>query len=174
MCMMCDGASIDEVRFRVHGCIERYGWYIQGVEAGDEGSEWIYTVGLSAGFDHPELVVVGLDFFEGGALLNALAEEIGHGGTFEAGEEIGMFDRVAELVEVDPRQFEHGTFATWCDYYACLGPPLPRAHALQIWLPDVDALRLDTPANVLGASGPNRAARRRRRRPRPGRQRHRR
>ncbi len=147
----------------------QHGWYIQAVAACNEGAGWAYTVGLSAGFDHPELVVVGLDFFEGGSLLNALAEEVGHGGTFVAGEHINVLEDDAELVEVDPRQFEHGAFATWSDYYACLGPPFPQAHALQVWLPEVDSLRLDTASNVLGARGPNRAARRRRRRRSSGR-----
>ncbi|HUQ63998.1 MAG TPA: DUF4262 domain-containing protein [Acidimicrobiales bacterium] len=171
---MCDGASIDEVRFRVHGCITQYGWYIQAVEAGNDGTDWAYTVGLSAGFDHPELVVVGLDFLKGGSLLNALAEEVGHGDMFVAGEQLRVLGDVAEPVEVNSRQFEHGTFATWSDYYSCLGPPLPRAHALQVWLPEVDPLRLDTASNVLGASGPNRAARRRRQRRKPSGRRYRR
>lgn len=57
MCIMCDGASLDEVRFGIHGIIDRYGWYIQGVEAPPGGRSWAYTIGLSAAFDHPELII---------------------------------------------------------------------------------------------------------------------
>ena len=61
MCIMCDGASRDEVLFSLHGRVQRNGWALQIVAStGPPGLGWVYTIGLAA-FDHPELVVVGLE-----------------------------------------------------------------------------------------------------------------
>lgn len=32
MCMMCEGADLDDVRWHVHGLIERCGWAVVPVE----------------------------------------------------------------------------------------------------------------------------------------------
>lgn len=60
MCMMCDGATPDEMRFMVYGHIEKYGWHIVYVENQKRSASWAYTIGLSSRFGHPELAVVGV------------------------------------------------------------------------------------------------------------------
>jgi hypothetical protein len=57
---MCEGATLDECRFAIHGIIDRYGWFIQYVEVDPITRAWAYTIGLSAGFEHPELIIAGV------------------------------------------------------------------------------------------------------------------
>jgi hypothetical protein len=40
MCMMCDGATLDECRLEVHRCITTYGWFVQAIEAGAHNPDW--------------------------------------------------------------------------------------------------------------------------------------
>ena len=60
MCIMFEGASLDEARFNIHRIIDRYGWFIQYVEGAPVTRAWAYTIGLSAGFEHPELIITGV------------------------------------------------------------------------------------------------------------------
>ena len=136
MCIMCDGASLDECRFNIHGIIDRYGWFIQYVEVNPVNKAWAYTIGLTAGFDHPELIVTGVDMETAGRTLNGIGEMI------RAGERFTPDDCLVDptgghthLSEVHPRHFERGVFAVWTDYYDCLGPPHPNAEALEVVLP---------------------------------------
>ncbi|MBA2427455.1 MAG: DUF4262 domain-containing protein [Actinobacteria bacterium] len=76
MCMMCEGASLDDVRFHIHGLIEGSGWAVIPVEGNTPYRSWAYTVGLVQTFDHPELVVVGLDPLAAGRLLNSIGDAI--------------------------------------------------------------------------------------------------
>lgn len=166
--MMCDGASRDEVRFHLHGKISRHGWAIFAVEnAGTLG--WVYTIGLVAGFNHPELVVVGQEPALAGTVLNHLGERV------RQGERLDVVDRTAldpqpevGLTHVHPAQIEHGLLNAWLDYYGALGPPHPEPQALQVVLPDGRYCHqhqqmqplLDGPTDVLSIRPPNRAARR--------------
>ncbi|MGH9187288.1 MAG: DUF4262 domain-containing protein [Acidimicrobiales bacterium] len=168
MCMMCEGASPDEVLFHVHGVIEREGWAITPIDAGPDGASWAYTIGLSAGFGHPELVIVGLDLDEAGILLQTLAERIRDGEQFGP-ESWGIDVRGLDVgfVAVHPEQFRHGLFNVWLNYYDGLGPPYPELSALQVVLPtelccgEHGAWQpcLDRP-EPLPSRRPNRAARR--------------
>jgi hypothetical protein len=163
--MMCEGASLDEVRFFIHSSVIRHGWFVQGVEGKrPDGIPWAYTIGLSENFDHPELVLAGTEDWEQTArILNGMADHIRRGCPLTAGQRFAMPDETwAELVAVHFAQFDHGVFNSWTDYYRCIGPPYPQAHALQVWMPDGDMVRLDTARDVLGAAPPNRVARRQR------------
>ena len=70
---MCDGASPDEVLLATHAGVVRCGWAIQGVVGHDPHEvDWLYSVGLSEGFGHPELVVVGVKIPEPAQAVNEL------------------------------------------------------------------------------------------------------
>jgi hypothetical protein len=73
MCIMCEGATLDECRFSIHGIIDRYGWFIQYVEVEPITLAWAYTIGLSARFGHPELVIVGVTPDTAARILNGSA-----------------------------------------------------------------------------------------------------
>lgn len=61
MCMMCNGASLDDVRFHIHSLIKRVGWAVVPVQGDRPSTSWAYTIGLTTRFDHPELAVVGCE-----------------------------------------------------------------------------------------------------------------
>lgn len=151
MCMMCDGASLDELHFNVHGSIARHGWSNMAVEAAGDHPSWAYTIGLSAGFDHPELVVFGLSHLASNRLLNAIGEDVRHGEYFLAGDVLDFPDgSEAELLAVHPAHFGRDVFGEWLNYYHALGPPLPHHWALQLWQPEVCDVRLDRPEEPPG------------------------
>jgi hypothetical protein len=159
MCIMCEGASHDEVLFDIHGAIERHGVFIQGVQAKPVERAWAYTIGLSDGFDHPEFVVVGRSLDEAAVILNGLSRTVMAGtDRYRAGETTNLpHKRTGELVEVRQQHFHRGLLAMWDSYYRGLGRRVSR-RALQIV--DVDTrycrchqparLRLDDPSVRLG------------------------
>jgi len=135
---MCDeGATLDEVRFAIHGIIARHGWFIQYVEASTVARSWAYTVGLSAGFGHPELIVVGVTATKAARVLNRLGDMVRDGDKLGPG--VGLVDtnrKHTHFSVVHPTHFQRGVFAAWTDYYGCLGPPYPAAAALEVVLPN--------------------------------------
>ena len=42
MCMLCDGASRDEVMFDVHTRVLTFGWALEAVGGDGERADWIY------------------------------------------------------------------------------------------------------------------------------------
>ncbi|MCA1704589.1 MAG: DUF4262 domain-containing protein, partial [Actinobacteria bacterium] len=137
MCIMCDGgATLDEARFNIHGIIDSFGWFIQYVEVAPVSRAWAYTVGLSAGFAHPELIITGVRAQTAARVLNQIGEMIRSGGAFTAGDCLtDAGGKHIHLSVVHPEHFDRGLFAVWSDYYDCLGPPYPEAVALEIVLP---------------------------------------
>jgi hypothetical protein len=139
MCIMCEGADRDEFLFDLHHRVFRHGWALQGVTgSGPPGLDWVYSVGLAGGFDHPELVVLG-DVGTGGAVINQLGERVRDGQTFEAGDEVAVSVGDVGLVEVHPDHLTNGLIATWVDYYGSIGPPFPPVGLLQVVLPDAES-----------------------------------
>lgn len=158
---MCEGASLDEMRFALHGTIERYGWSIQYV--GDEpvSRAWAYTVGLTAGFDHPELVVVGLEPELAAGLLNELGGMIRTGTRFELGHLIIDGDgNHIHLSRVHPAHWVRGVFASWVDYYGALGGKRPEPKALEV-VPPGRTPKLDRASSPIGGPPRRRTNRRR-------------
>jgi len=160
MCMMCDGASPEEVDQWMEATIARAGWAVTGVED-DHVVDWAYTVGLVDGFNHPELIVVGM----GPGALRTL-DEIGE--RVRAGERFGPMS-VVEIGEhlfpfgpVDPGQFDTEVFNGWTSYYGNHMREYVPPVALQVFPPrclverggDPARWSLDTPAEVLGVAQP--------------------
>lgn len=178
MCVICDGATEDELLFDLHGKIERYGWTGVAVEAGHDNPGWAYTIGLSDHFEHPELVVVGLPPPDAYWMLGHVARYVRDGGCVEVGERILLARAGIDVVvgDVHPDQWdEHDTFNQWLNYYGALGPPYPEERALQLILPTGRRGRrphlaqplLSEPHDVIHQPRPDRAARRARLRARP-------
>lgn len=161
MCMMCDGYTWEEVQQWYADAIAVHGWAVIGVE--DEHlTGWAYTVGLVDGFDHPELIVVGMGFKGAKRLLNDLGHQILNGKRFtiESVAEVG--DHLFTFGPVDEEQFEHETFNGWTGFYEdWKGEYVPRV-ALQVFPPQCLVWRggdparwsLDTADEVLGARWP--------------------
>jgi hypothetical protein len=179
MCVICDGATPDEFLFDLHGKIERYGWTCVAVEAGHDNPSWAYTIGLSDRFDHPELVMVGLPPPDAYWVLGQVARHVRDGAGVEVGERILVPRAGIDVLvgDVDPDQWELGTFNQWLNYYGALGPPYPEQRAVQLILPagrrgprpHLAQPLLSEPHDVLHERRPDRGERRARRRPVPGR-----
>lgn len=137
--MMCNGATLDEFLFHIHGLIDRFGWAV--VPVGDGSSRaWAYTIGLVE-VNHPELVVMGMPRERAGTLLNCLATLIRDGSEFLDGEQVAVGTEHYRIAPVPDRHFENDTFAMWINYYGALGPPHPKLRALEV-VPQGESRRL--------------------------------
>lgn len=148
MCMVCEGADDDDIRFAIHGSILRFGWHVTAVVADRVSRSWAYTIGI-VGFGHPEFAVVGLEAEEACGLVNALGESVRAGRRFQPSETVAVFGKRYRIGEVDPYHFKAGTFVDWDDYYWALGPPYPEAQALEV-IPEGADARLAFPADLHG------------------------
>src|SRR4051794_10933732 len=118
MCMICDGASHDEVLFYVHGLIENHGWAITPIGDDPPGRSWVYTIGLAAAFDHPELVLVDIEIATATAVLDELGERIRAGERLVDVDAVVLDDgRHVRLVDVDQTHIDAGLLNLWFDYY---------------------------------------------------------
>jgi hypothetical protein len=136
MCVICDGESFNDVANRWLAAIAKVGWALVGVEPGERVVPWAYTLGLSPSFDHPELVVVGMDAADSSRLLNTLAHAVAEGERFAEGETAEIGGHPFSLGWVHPRQFEHGAFAMWTNVVEPAFDPKPARLALQVFPPE--------------------------------------
>lgn len=135
MCIMCDGASHDDLLFALHGHVLRRGWALQAVMGpSPERPGFVYSIGLTAGFDHPELVVVGFDTGLGGSVINEVGEMIRSGRRFAVGEVAQLTGGTVTFGAVHPVHLERGLVASWVRYYGSLGQ-IPPLDVLQVILP---------------------------------------
>jgi hypothetical protein len=170
MCIMCDGASRDEVLFDVHAKVLRHGWALQAVGGEDRRADWIYTVGLSSRYAHPELVIVGGLLDDAASSLNELGELVRGGRRFEAGDLVDLSRGRVSFEEVHPVHLSDGLVAICDEYHEALGGPsmtqrvlqvVPRSGATCAGEPSPPLLSDPTVQVVRGpAVRPNRAARR--------------
>lgn len=92
-------------------------------------------VGLSAVYDHPELVITGS--VHCGDVLNHLGDAVRRGESFVPGcSEFDVLGIRARIGSVHPDEWNSGRFAAWVDYYGALGPPRPEPSAVQVIWPD--------------------------------------
>lgn len=161
MCMMCDGASPEEVDQWMEATIARAGWAVTGVED-DHLVPWAYTVGLVDGFNHPELIVVGMDWGWAGHTLNEIGERVRAGERFSPTSVAEIGEHLFPLGPVDPGQFGHEVFNGWTSYYGNHVQEYVPPVALQVFPPhclverggDPHQWSLDTPVEVLGGVRP--------------------
>jgi hypothetical protein len=133
MCIMCDGASRDEALFHLHSKVLRHGWALQGVESGDpQRASWIYTVGLSSGFGHPELVMVGGLVDDVVPTLNEVAELVRRGSQFEACDEFDVARGRVTFEAVHRRHLDNGLLAFCDEYHDAIGGPPRIQQVLQV------------------------------------------
>jgi len=107
---------MDEADLRVRSDIETYGWHVAKIAGDDKAPPWAFTIGLEHNFEHPEVLVVGMDLALLHGLLNQIGEQVKRGRRFAAGE------RPEGVLERHPPAFRlalprwHGAFvgnAAW-------------------------------------------------------------
>ena len=57
MCAICDGMSWEELERRMETAFSVFGWVWTGVEPEGSNPGWVYTVGLSESFGHPDILI---------------------------------------------------------------------------------------------------------------------
>lgn len=67
--------------------VRQYGWYAANVN--DADPSFLYTIGLTQTFEHPEFIVFGLDAEHAYALLSGLIDDIRNGKSYSAS---GVYD----------------------------------------------------------------------------------
>jgi hypothetical protein len=112
----------------VRGHIDEAGYHLTYVGA---DPPFCYSVGLSATWDHPELLLFGLGFEDSKTILMALAREIGEGQRFVHGSiDDETFNRSVAFVEI-PKDEYPGRFNVTIDVYDGMD-----FEALQVVTPD--------------------------------------
>ncbi len=81
---------------RVVDGIAKYGWYVIKVPKDDEGPGFAFTMGLLKNFNHPEVIVTGLDLDTMHGMLNTIGDSVKAGGRYEPGQ------RVTQVIEGFP------------------------------------------------------------------------
>jgi hypothetical protein len=100
---------MDEVLAKIRAEVEAHGWQVVLFPAEGEAPAYGHTVGLSARFGHPELVIVGLDDGADGGLmhdvLEAAAEMVAEGHRLAPGATTAelLEGHVIAVREVGPR-----------------------------------------------------------------------
>jgi len=69
--------------------IETYGWNVTNVfrREGEIGPDWSYSTGLFHSFQHPEIVIFGLELDNMQKIVNTIGSAIKGGARFESGNE---------------------------------------------------------------------------------------
>lgn len=107
---------MDEADLRVRSDIQTYGWHVAKIAGDDDAPPWAFTIGLEHSFEHPELLVAGMELDLLHALLNHLGEQVKRGRVLQDGERAeGVLERNPPVLRaVAPRW--HGAFvgnAAW-------------------------------------------------------------
>lgn len=114
--------------------IAEHGWHVIKVMGDEEGPQFCFSVGLYKSFQHPEIIIIGLDLDLGHELINLIGDEIREGVRFESGEfyEDIIEDYACCMLEVSKEHYE-GWMGTAIGYYQSEDFPV-----LQCVYPTVD------------------------------------
>ncbi len=110
MCDLCDGMSLEEVIEREQRLLAEYGWLIQMVEAEEPGRSWAYTVGLTANFGKPDLLVRNAEAMPAGRMVSEVGQMVAEGDGLDEAE---LAERGWFLFEVDPDTLDPHQVGEW-------------------------------------------------------------
>lgn len=149
MCCMCDGWTLDEAQADLNDRKQRFGWALQGVEG---VRPWVYSVGLTERFGHPELVMAGVPIDAAMAVINALGRRIAAGEDLIDGDHVREGEIELEVGGVHPVHVADGLVGQWEEHYWRHPEVAPAALTLlQVMpCPVVERFRLQRPYVSLG------------------------
>ena len=137
MCEMCEGRTRDQYLDRLRGLIRTHGWALQAVH-GQGRVGWVYTIGLTTGYGHPELLLIDTDVGRAARLLNGLGTAIRDGTVLVAGPTRAADGTELELVEVHPVHTCSDLLAMWHDVHGHLpDDDRPTLDVLQVRVPSI-------------------------------------
>jgi hypothetical protein len=115
VCDLCDGLTDGALMARTFERITTNRFTMFSV---DGPAPWAYTVGLVESYDHPELVVTGLNVESSSVLLSGIAERVKTGERFDDPNAVAYVRGASvRFGEVHPAQWLHGRFNMWFGYY---------------------------------------------------------
>lgn len=135
MCMMCAGASRDDVVHHYVGLIEQHGWAIVGVTG---EVPWAYTVGLRWYLDHPELIVVGIHPSDAAGAMHRVVEEIEDGAVLSPGSTLHVLGGELGFGRVHHQNLLGEWFAQWSTIARAAGRGTTSLRAVQMRLAELD------------------------------------
>ena len=124
--------GLDEHDAKLLETLEKWGWFVTKVGAGDIEPAFAYSMGLYENFHHPEIVVFGLDLDVMHQIINNAGAGVREGQKFEEGKKYDdlLQDYPCVFRRVDPTHYDGLlNYAVW--YYE--GSHFP---ALQLIWPD--------------------------------------
>lgn len=90
---------MDEPDLRVRSDIDQYGWHVAKIAGDEQAPPWAFTIGLEHSFEHPEVIVFGMELDLLHGLLNHIGEQVKRGRQFEPDE------RAAGILAQNPPVF---------------------------------------------------------------------
>jgi hypothetical protein len=96
--------------------IRTYGWQLTQVT---DATPWSYTIGLIESYDHPELMVAGLELDTQSMVIRKIVDSIASTGNVDH----AFLEREGvTLVEVHPNHLADDWFGTWSNFYGHVPP----------------------------------------------------
>lgn len=74
--------SPDKSEQKILDDVASYGWHVMKVLDSEDSPGWAYTIGLQKNFNHPQIIMFGLDHDVMHAILNDAGEQIRSGDVF--------------------------------------------------------------------------------------------
>jgi hypothetical protein len=96
--------------------VKKFGWHVIKVAPDDEGPAFAYSIGIYHSFQHPEIVIFGLDVTDMHRMINAIGEAIRSGSRFSDGDESDAALEGYNVLfrRVEMRHYrEHFGYARW-------------------------------------------------------------
>lgn len=130
---------------RILGHIAEHGWAVIGIEEGEEGPGYSFSVGIHHTLGQPEVVVMGLRSDNARAFINDVGGRMRSGRRFAPGER--TFDLAeaypTDFIRVDPRYYrEYFGYARWLyrrNTFPMIQIVWPDKNGLFPWEPGYDA-----------------------------------
>lgn len=131
----------DEQDERVLADVQKFGWHVAKIPEHESTPGWAYSIGLCHSFDHPEIVVFGLELDMMHELINHMGARVRNGASFAAGTRT---DQVLEGYECALQAVHPAWFPPFLGYanWFNRGPEFP---AVQCVWPDRSGRLPDEP-----------------------------
>lgn len=97
--------------------IRAFGWQLLQIT---DTNPWSYTIGLLESYDHPELMVTGLELDLQKRMIRKIVDSIETNGSVD---DAFLEREGVTLVEVHPNHLAGDWFGTWSNFYQRLPPP---------------------------------------------------
>lgn len=100
--------AIDALRQQTVDTIDRVGWQAVGVFASETTPTFTYTVGLTHSYDHPEIILFGIDIKNAQAILVDVVDMIKRGKSIVEGRRYSKFVRKFDVIfrEASPERID--------------------------------------------------------------------